>query len=266
MPHYICLTCGVQYAESSQPPEHCLICEDDRQYIGWNGQQWTTLSELQQKYANRFMPIEPGLNAFKTTPDFAIGQRAHVIQTPHGNVLWETVSLIDEATIKTLRDSGGIQAIAISHPHFYDSMVEWSHALGGVPIYLHRSNQPWVMRPDPVIHYWDGDTFAINPDVTIIRCGGHFPGSSVLYWNANGGVLLTGDTIYVVQDRRYVSFMYSYPNLIPLPPSDVRSIVASLEPFEFDRLYGSWIDRFVASDAKAAVKRSADRYIAHITE
>lgn len=266
MPHYICLTCGVQYAESSQPPEHCPICEDDRQYIGWNGQQWTTLSDLQKKYTNRLTPVEPGLSAFKTVPDFAIGQRAHLIQTPHGNVLWETISLIDDATIKAVRDSGGIQAIAISHPHFYDSMVEWSHALGGVPIYLHRSNQPWVMRPDPVIEYWDGDTFTINPDVTLIRCGGHFPGSSVLHWKTKGGVLLTGDTIYVVQDRRYVSFMYSYPNLIPLSPSEVRSIVAALDPFEFDRLYGSWIDRYVASDAKAAVKRSADRYIAHITE
>jgi hypothetical protein len=265
MPHYICLTCGVQYAESSQPLERCIICEDDRQYVGWNGQQWTTLAELQQRHTNSVTPVEAGLFAIKTVPDYAIGQRAHVIQTPYGNVLWESITVIDDATVKAIQNLGDVQAIAISHPHFYDTMVEWSHALGNIPIYLHRSNQPWVMRPDPVIQYWDGESFSINPDVTIVRCGGHFPGSSALHWNANGGVLLTGDTIYVVQDRRYVSFMYSYPNLIPLSAPEVRAIVAALEPFTFDRLYGSWIDRYVASDAKAAVKRSAERYITHIT-
>ena len=46
MPNYICKTCGTQFAESEQPPANCPICEDPRQYIGWNGQQWTTLDEL----------------------------------------------------------------------------------------------------------------------------------------------------------------------------------------------------------------------------
>ena len=46
MPAYICLTCGVQYAPSERPPERCPICEDERQYVGWQGQQWTTLEEL----------------------------------------------------------------------------------------------------------------------------------------------------------------------------------------------------------------------------
>jgi glyoxylase-like metal-dependent hydrolase (beta-lactamase superfamily II) len=221
---------------------------------------------LQATFTNSVTPVEPGMFAIKAVPDFAIGQRAHVIQTPHGNVLWESITVIDEATVKAIHELGGVQAIAISHPHFYDTMVDWSHALGNVPIYLHRSNQPWVMRPDPVVQYWDGETFSVTPDLTLIRCGRHFPGSSVLHRNTNGGMLLTGDTLYVVQDRRYVSFMYSYPNLIPLPPAKVRAIVAALDPFEFDRLYGSWVDRRVASDAKAAVRRSADRYIAHMTD
>lgn len=53
-------------------------------------------------------------------------------------------------------------------------------------------------------------------------------------------MILSGDILQVVQDRRWVSFMYSYPNLIPLPNSKVRRIVAAVEPFEFDRIYGAW--------------------------
>jgi len=72
---------------------------------------------------------------------------------------------------------------------------------------------------------------------------------------------LTGDTIAVVEDRRYVSFMYSYPNLIPLSASAVRRIVEAVEPFDYDRIYGGWWDEVVPSDAKAAVARSAARYL-----
>ncbi|HZY44607.1 MAG TPA: MBL fold metallo-hydrolase, partial [Anaerolineae bacterium] len=117
--------------------------------------------------------------------------------------------------------------------------------------------------------FWEGDAHRLWDGVTLIRCGGHFPGSTVLHWadGANGhGALLTGDTITVVQDRRYVSFMYSYPNIIPLNAKAVRGIVQSIEPYAFDRIYGGWWDSIVTTDAKAAVKRSADRYIKAISE
>ncbi len=69
----------------------------------------------------------------------------------------------------------------------------------------------------------------------------------------------------VAQDRRYVSFMYSYPNMIPLNARAVENIVNAVEPFEFDRLYGGWWDLIVQNDAKSAVKRSAERYIKAIS-
>ena len=53
MPCYICTTCGIQYADTVLPPEHCRICEDERQYIGWAGQRWTTLTELQRTHKNQ---------------------------------------------------------------------------------------------------------------------------------------------------------------------------------------------------------------------
>jgi hypothetical protein len=100
--------------------------------------------------------------------------------------------------------------------------------------------------------------------MTLIRGGGHFEGGTVLHWPAGAdgrGALFTGDILQVVSDRRYVSFMYSYPNLIPLPAREVRRIVAAVEPYAFDRIYGAWWNKVVVADAKTAVARSAERYI-----
>lgn len=266
MEHYICATCGTQYPAAATEPAHCLICEDDRQYLGWEGQQWTTLAEMRPRYANTFAEAEPGVIAIRTEPVFAIGQQANLIRTAAGNVLWDCVSFIDDATIERVKQLGGIAAIAISHPHFYSSMVEWSRAFDA-PIFLHADNRPWVMRPDESVRFWEGETNEIVPGVTAIRCGGHFPGSSALHWavGAGGrGALFTGDTIMVVSDRRFVSFMYSYPNLIPTSAAAVRRIVEAVEPFAFDRLYSAWPGKAVTEDAKNAVRRSAERYIAHI--
>jgi hypothetical protein len=269
MPNSICVTCGTQFAHAAAPPAVCPICADERQYVGSGGQQWTTLADLQSAYANRFQTYEPGLIGVGTEPRFAIGQRALLVQTPHGNLLWDCVSLIDQVTIDELRALGGVQAIAISHPHYYSSMIEWSRAFGDAPIYLHAADREWVMRPDAAIVFWEGATHQLWDGLTLIRCGGHFDGGSVLHWAggaAGAGLLLTGDIIQVVSDRRWVSFMRSYPNLIPLPAAAVRAIVAAVEPFGFERIYGAWWDSCVASAAMDAVRRSADRYIAAIAE
>lgn len=268
MPHYICTTCGVQYAESDNPPDVCHICTDDRQYVKEEGQMWTTPEALRSSHQNTFETLEPNLTAIRVTPLFALGQRTHLIQTPQGNVLWECHNLIDETAIEKIQSLGGLSAIASSHPHMYGSMVEWSRAFGGSPIYLHADNRPWVMRPDSAIEFWEGDSFSLNPDITLIRCGGHFPGSMVLHWTSGAegkGVLLTGDTIMVVSDRN-VSFMYSYPNLIPMNARSVRRIVEAVTPYAFDRIYSSWPDKVTRSGGKEAVLFSAERYIQHISE
>ncbi len=264
MPNYICITCGTQYPASDTPPEHCPICEDERQYINRNGQQWTTLEALRADHHNILKSEEPSLTGIKTEPGFAIAQRALLVQSPGGNVLWDCISYLDDTTIEAVQALGGIAAIAISHPHFYSSMVEWSRAFGDAPVYLHESNQPYVMRPDPAVVFWEGDTQELHDGITLVRCGGHFMGSTILHWpsGAEGrGAIFTADTIYVVQDRRWVSFMYSFPNLIPLPAHAVEGIMLAVEPFTFDRVYSAWFDNVVASDGKAAVRRSAERYI-----
>ncbi len=261
--HYICVTCGTQFAATDTPPTHCPICEDERQYVGWQGQQWTTLAALQAERRNEIKEVEPNLIGIGTTPSFAIGQRALLVQTSAGNLLWDCISVMDDATIAAVRALGGIDAIAISHPHYYSSMVEWSRTFDA-PIYLHADDREHVMRPDPAIEFWTGETQPLFGGLTLIRCGGHFAGGTVAHWPdgaAGKGALLVGDILTVVSDRRYVSFMYSYPNLIPLPADKVRRIVAAVEPYAFDRLHGAWWDRVVMADGKAAVHRSAERYI-----
>ena len=148
MEAFICRTCGVQYAPSEQPPTRCPICEDERQYVGWNGQQWTTLAALRDEgRANHLYEEEPGLVAIDTRPAVAIGQRALLVQTPHGNVMWDCITLVDDATIAAIRELGGLAAIAISHPHFYASCITWSQAFGDCPVYIHAADAEWVQYP-----------------------------------------------------------------------------------------------------------------------
>ncbi|MBI2761942.1 MAG: MBL fold metallo-hydrolase [Chloroflexi bacterium] len=268
MPAHICLTCGVQYPPSEAPPERCPICEDERQYVGWQGQQWTSLEEMAAKgHHSEPREEEPALISINTVPRFAIGQRALLARTPAGNVLWDCLSYIDEATVAAVRELGGVQAIAISHPHYYGVNVEWSRAFDDAPVYLHAADREWVMRPDPCIVPWDGDVIEPVPGVSLIRLGGHFEGATVLHVpgaDDGRGAVLVGDTIFVVQDRRYVSFMYSYPNLIPLAAVQIEGMVQTMRRFRFEKLYGAWDGRVVASDGMGAIERSARRYIDRI--
>ena len=268
MPHFICQTCGSEFAESAAPPDRCPICQDERQYVGSEGQQWTTMADLRQGHRNAIQPEEPGLTGIVTEPGFAIGQRALLVQTPAGNVLWDCVSLLDDATVQAVRALGGVAAIAVSHPHFYSGMVEWSHAFDA-PIYLHRADEKWVMRPDSNIQFWEGERQPLVRGLTLVRCGGHFEGSAVLHWPAGAGgrgALLSGDTLQVAFDRGWVSFMRSFPNYIPLPAGTVRRVVAAVNDLAYDRIYGAWPGRVVAAGAKQVVARSAERYIAALSE
>ena len=264
---YLCVTCGTQYRESAEPPPRCLICDDERQYVGPDGQRWTTLAAVAERRENRIKAEEPNLHSINTEPNFGIGQRAFLIQTPAGNVLWDCVGLLDPATITAITALGGIQDIAISHPHYHTSMIEWSRAFGDAPIHLHQADQPWVMRPDPAVRFWQGETLALRGGLRLVRTGGHFDGYQVLHWPgaADGrGALMAGDQPQVCMDPNQVSFMYSYPNLIPLNAPAIRRIAACLDPLAFDRVYGAFATRgkgIIPTRGKEIVQRSVERYL-----
>jgi len=267
MEGFICTACGTQYTPSDKPPAQCIICEDERQYVPPAGQSWTTLKALAGRASNSYRQHEPGLIGIGTQPQFAIGQQALLLITPHGNVLWDCISLIDDATVTLIKGLGGLEAIAISHPHFYTTMVDWSRAFGDAPIHLHAADHKWVMRPDPAIKLWEGNTLALLPDVTLIRGGGHFPGGAILHCakGADGrGVVLSSDIATVTTDRKFLTFMRSYPNLIPLSAREVNGIAAALAPFAFDRIYGHYFDRVIPAGAKQVLQVSVERYLGAI--
>jgi hypothetical protein len=265
MPAWICATCAVQYPDTDAPPPSCPICVDERQYVGWGGQQWTTMPELAAEHAVVLRDEEPDLVGVGVEPAVAIGQRALLVRTPNGNVLWDCVPLLDDAAHERIDDLGGIAAICMSHPHFYAAHIEFADAFDA-RVLIPRADEQWIQRPSPRIELFDDEVEPV-PGVTLARIGGHFDGAAVLHWPAGSdgrGALLTGDTITVVPDRDWVSFMWSYPNLIPLDEATVLDIAARVERFAFDRVYGGWWGRTVVRDGPGAIRRSADRYIARM--
>ena len=169
MDAYICFTCGTQFAPSAAPPQRCPICLDERQYVGRNGQRWTTLAELGAGYRSEIRELEPGLVGIGTEPEFAIGQRAIHVE---GGVLWDCVALLDEAAAEAVERAGGIHTIAISHPHYYSAMVEWADRFDA-RILLHEADREWVMRPRERIEHWSGERAQASDEVELIRLGGH---------------------------------------------------------------------------------------------
>jgi hypothetical protein len=176
---WICITCGTQYEPAEQPAARCSICDEERQFVLPTGQQWTSLGQLRKSHMATFRR-EGEFLGIGTSPAFGIGQRALLVRTPQGNVLWDCVSLIDDAIVEIIRALGGLQAIAISHPHYYTTMVEWSEAFGGIAVFLHAADRRWIMRSAPCLQLWTEPTREIVPGVTLIRVGGHFEGGTVL--------------------------------------------------------------------------------------
>ena len=259
----ICRTCAVEHTDAAAL---CAICADERQWVPADGQKWTTPDELAAAgHRVRVRALEPDLFGLVAEPRVGIGQQAHLVRTPAGNLLWDPLGYVDEDVLRQVRDRGEVIAIAASHPHMFGAQVRWSHALGRPPVLVSAADEAWVARPDPVIETWSG-TREIAPGLTLVQVGGHFPGSAVVHWahGAGGrGVLLGSDTVQTNPDRTSMTFMRSYPNRIPLSAAVVDRIARTVEAHPFDRAYdnfGGTID----ADARAVLRRSADRYVAWV--
>lgn len=260
---WICRTCAVEHPDAARPPQVCEICADERQWVPAAGQQWTTLDEL--RTPGRKMAIEevePDLFGITVDPEVGIGQRSLLVRTPAGNLLWDPTGYLDDDAARRVADLGPVRAVAASHPHMFGVQVEWSRALGDVPVLVNEADARWLARPDAAVRYWSG-TLEVVPGLTLHQLGGHFPGSAVAHWPAGAGgagVLLAGDTVSPNPDRVTVSFMRSYPNRIPLSGAVVERLARAVEPLAFDRLYGNFAG-VVPTGAKAAVRYSAARHV-----
>lgn len=257
----ICTTCGVEQINPQR--ETCPICLEERQYVNPTGQTWTTLAAMQTSgtYQNVISDDGAGVYAIQTTPAFGIGQTAYLIQGKSFNLLWDCITYLDSATKEQLDELGGLQAIALSHPHYYATQVEWAETFD-VPIYIHEDDASFVTRPSERIVFWSGEHLELTEDLMLHRVGGHFKGAVICERkDASAGLLLTGDIIRIVADRAWVSFMYSYPNVIPLPAKTVARMAETLRPLQFEKLYDAF-HRKIETGASEAVARSAERYIA----
>jgi glyoxylase-like metal-dependent hydrolase (beta-lactamase superfamily II) len=267
MPVWSCAACAVEYPDTAAPPARCPICEDERQYVPRSGQSWISLDELSRTGHTLVVgDVEPGLWGVSTSPRVGIGQRALLLQTAAGNLLWDPTGFVDEASAELVRGLGGVAVIAASHPHMFGAQLEWSRLFGGAPVLVAEADREWLQRPGPAIRFWTG-TEEVLPGVTLRVVGGHFPGSAVAYWDAGAGgrgVVLSGDTIFPTPDGKWATFMRSYPNTIPLSAAVVDRVATAVTDRPFERLYGNF-GGVIDADARAAVRRSADRYMAWVS-
>lgn len=257
----LCATCGTSYDDRGNTLNHCRICEDERQYVPASGQVWIKPDDLTETHTNTWQQHNDRLLSVRTVPKFAIGQRAFLLLTPQGNILWDCIANLDAASKTLITALGGINAIAISHPHYYTTMQDWADAFNA-RIYLHASDREWIMRDSPAITLWEGDALESLPAVRLLRLGGHFAGGTVLHWAKDDGIMLAGDIIQVTPGGRAVSFMWSYPNLLPLAAASVEKIVERLGDTPFGALYGAFKGQNVPKNARQIVLDSAQKYLA----
>ncbi|WP_431215828.1 MBL fold metallo-hydrolase [Puia sp. P3] len=257
----ICATCGTQYPQG-EVPDVCPICSDDRQFVPESGQVWTSGVRLQQQRSVLIRQLYPEVYEIKVLPDFAIGQRAFLILTPGGNLLWDCIPLLSEQLVSFIRSKGGLKAIAFSHPHYYSNMNEWASTFD-CPVYIHGKDDEWIFNKGPRISVWEGGEKPLWEGMKVIHMGGHFPGSAVLHVPSlsPGGTLFVGDTLYIARSRKHIAIQYSYPNHIPLPAKIVREIFDRLLRVGFDTMHGAFDFQNLAGNAREVLGASVGRYV-----
>lgn len=126
--YLVCNACGTQYSTTSRADlKSCRTCDDPRQYVPRTGQSFTTLAELRShaEHKNEIIKVDDSDDKFwtiRTEPAFGINQRAFFIKTPQGNVLWDCIAYFDDETVAWIKSAGGLDAIVISHPHYYSTV------------------------------------------------------------------------------------------------------------------------------------------------
>lgn len=290
----ICETCGaqsdVQNPKELQQRDECFICLDPRQAVPESGQKWTKISNWltnSSRLQCNLVPqdnFDPGLfrvMAKDYTNMVGIGQTPWLILTEKGIVIWDcsayfTVDLFNSIKQLSSLYQVPIVAIAISHPHFYTTSLTWAKALQ-TKLYISNLDKRWYQRDHDSKHinFFKSSQIEIIPGITMIRCGGHFDGSCVLHWDRKiakcpkglgtgkkeTGVIFCSDTFAPASDRKQITFMWSYPNFIPLPPKDIVQIWKSVQQFEFDDILGAWPGKYIYGDARQKVLKSAKNFV-----
>jgi len=257
----ICSTCGTSYPEDSAP-EICTICLDERQWVPPSGQSWTKPEELHNKHSVKLNRLHERLYEMEINPMFAIGQRALLVLSEKGNVLWDCIPLLDELAIEFIKSKGGLKAIAFSHPHFYSNMNEWAEIFD-CPIYIHKNDEEHIMVKGKHIQLWKADEIDLWDGMKIICIGGHFAGSSILHvpFLSKEGTIICGDTLFLSPSKKHFSAVYSSPNRIPLPLAEITRIKKRFDNIPFDCFYGYIKTQNLLKDVKETLEISMAKYV-----
>lgn len=257
----VCSTCGTYYPLQSLP-QTCPICSDERQWVPAGGQSWTQPADLHHKHSVKSNRLQEQLYELEMNPVFAIGQRALLVLSDKGNILWDCIPLLDEMTVEFIRSKGGLKAIAFSHPHFYSNMNEWAGVFS-CPVYIHKNDEEQIMVKGPNIQLWEGNEMDLWDGIKIICIGGHFPGSSILHvpFLSKEGTIICGDTLFLSPSKKHFSAVYSSPNRIPLPIAEIKRIKNRFDNIPFDSFYGYIKTQNLHQDVKTVLENSMAKYV-----
>ncbi|RKU48329.1 hypothetical protein DL546_008381 [Coniochaeta pulveracea] len=270
----VCCTCGTQYPSNTSP-------------------SFTTLSSLlssDSHYHNVFTPLSHDPEHFisiHTEPKVAIGQRAILVRTPAGNVLWDCITYLDDETVEKIKGYGDLVGIVISHPHYYSTHVEWANAFE-CPVYLAAEDKKWIAVPlgehqsflDQTVTSISGKN-GQDIGVKALKLGGHFPGSLVLLYD---GRLLLADTLMTTPagmgkwnvdakgntrnkppGLNSFSFMWSIPNMIPLNTEEIVHMWDVLKNYDFRSSHGAFTGQDIEDEGvKGRVLESMQIQIRHM--
>lgn len=258
----ICIACGTQFPLEKNNIEICTICSEERQYIPQKGQSWTNHQTLLTTHKNKIVKLNENLYEIVVEPSFAIGQRAFLVISKTGNILWDCIPLLDFETIKFINEKGGLKVIAISHPHYYSNMNDWA-ATFNCPIYIHKKDHEFIIDNGKNVKLWEGNKIEIFDYINIHNIGGHFDGSSILIIPSMSklGTMLTGDTMYLSPTKKHFAIMYSYPNRIPLPINEIIRIKDRFETISFDTVYGFYSYQNLTENAREIFNKSLETYL-----
>lgn len=257
----ICSTCGTYYP-IEEVPESCITCLDERQYIPYGGQSWTKPADLLKGHSVKLNKLQEGLYELEVNPVFAIGQRALLVISPGGNVLWDCIPLLDELIVEFIKSKGGLKAIGFSHPHYYSNMNQWAETFD-CPVFIHENDRECIVDKGEHVQLWKGDELSLWDGMRILNIGGHFAGSSILHvpFLSKEGTIICGDTLFLSPSRKHFSVMYSYPNRMPLPLKEIARIRNRMEAIPFDSFYGYVKGQNLNVGVKKVFEDSMNRYV-----
>lgn len=166
----------------------------------------------------------------------------------------DLIPILDQPTIDKIMELGGLEAIVISHPHYYSTWVDWSRTFR-CPVYVGAPDKEWLERvdtPGAELRFLTETTTSIpvrGKDLSLnaIVAGGHFPGSLLLHYQ---NMLFIADTIFAVPSatdpvpgrpgKISFTFWYSVPNRIPLDPDEIYRIWLLVKNLEFETAFGAF--------------------------